>query len=90
MRDADNEAMALIIMPLPFLQISGHGSIVPHLSKLYGIRNGIDPELWDPEDDVHLPLCFDSGSSTLVGPSCGMCRTHCACSGQIRLIPILI
>ena len=32
--------------------------MAPHLKKLYGIRNGIDPELWDPEDDPHLPAPY--------------------------------
>jgi hypothetical protein len=37
------------------LQISGHPVIAPHLTKMFGIRNGIDQELWDPSIDEHLP-----------------------------------
>jgi starch synthase len=40
------------------LQISGHPVIAPHLTKMFGIRNGIDQELWDPSIDEHLPLNY--------------------------------
>lgn len=42
----------------PALQISGHPVIAPHLNKMFGIRNGIDQELWDPSIDEHLPQNF--------------------------------
>eukprot|EP00882_Tetradesmus_deserticola_P028182 GHRQ01031377.1.p1 GENE.GHRQ01031377.1~~GHRQ01031377.1.p1 ORF type:complete len:228 (-),score=45.35 GHRQ01031377.1:143-826(-) len=50
-------------LPQPFviwrvLQISGHPVIAPHLTKMFGIRNGIDQELWDPSIDEHLPQNF--------------------------------
>jgi len=48
------------------MQISGNGTIAPHLSKLYGIRNGIDPELWDPEHDPFLPMSYNHESSIQV------------------------
>jgi len=37
------------------LQISGHPVIAPSLEKFYGIRNGIDQEIWDPLFDKALP-----------------------------------
>ena len=37
------------------MQVSGHPAIAPHLSKFYGIRNGIDQDIWDPLFDRHLP-----------------------------------
>ena len=36
-------------------QVSGHPAIAPHLEKFYGIRNGIDQEIWDPLFDRFLP-----------------------------------
>lgn len=38
-----------------YFQISGHPVIAPHLHKMFGIRNGIDQELWDPSIDEFLP-----------------------------------
>ena len=46
-------------------QVSGHPAIAPHLEKFYGIRNGIDQEIWDPLFDRFLPR---SGSPTLSVP----------------------
>ncbi len=37
------------------LQVSGHPAIAPHMAKFYGIRNGIDQDLWDPTEDRFLP-----------------------------------
>lgn len=48
------------------LQISGHPVIAPHLNKLYGIRNGIDADLWDPADDVLLPSHYSPENVTEV------------------------
>lgn len=42
-----------------FLQISGHPSVAAHLSKLFGIVNGIDGSIWDPSSDKFLPKNYD-------------------------------
>ncbi len=39
------------------VQVSGHPAIAPHMAKFYGIRNGIDQDIWDPSEDRFLPQC---------------------------------
>jgi hypothetical protein len=41
----------------PRTQVSGHPAIAPHMDKFYGIRNGIDQDIWDPREDRFLPRC---------------------------------
>ncbi|KAF5837045.1 hypothetical protein DUNSADRAFT_4925 [Dunaliella salina] len=50
--------VATTVSPTYAQEISGQGPIAPHLSKLYGIRNGIDADIWDPEDDPFLPMNY--------------------------------
>jgi glycogen synthase len=47
-------------------EVSGHGAIAPHLSKFFGILNGIDPEIWDPYNDNFIPVYCWSWSSTYI------------------------
>ena len=58
--------VATTVSPTYAREISGNGVIAPHLRKLYGIRNGIDPELWDPEADKFLPLPYGPESVSQV------------------------
>ena len=37
------------------MQVSGHPAVAPHMTKFYGIRNGIDQDIWDPLEDRFLP-----------------------------------
>ncbi len=39
------------------VQVSGHPAVAPHMTKFYGIRNGIDQDIWDPLEDRFLPRC---------------------------------
>ena len=41
------------VSPTYAVEISGHPGISPHLHKFYGIRNGIDVDIWDPSSDAH-------------------------------------
>ena len=40
--------------------MGGNAIISPHGHKFTGIRNGIDPELWSPEDNQYLPVSFNA------------------------------
>lgn len=39
-------------------QVGGTPLIAPHGGKFVGIRNGIDPDLWDPASNQWLPLPY--------------------------------
>lgn len=43
------------VSPTYAFETGGSPVIAPHLLKFCGIRNGIDPELWDPENNLFLP-----------------------------------
>lgn len=56
--------MATTVSPTYAQEISGNPAIAPHHAKFFGIRNGIDPDIWDPAEDAHLPrwvLCCSTG-----------------------------
>jgi starch synthase len=46
------------VSPTYAVEISGHPGISPHLHKFYGIRNGIDVDIWDPSSDAMLPINY--------------------------------
>eukprot|EP00879_Flechtneria_rotunda_P007886 GHRR01008263.1.p1 GENE.GHRR01008263.1~~GHRR01008263.1.p1 ORF type:complete len:1096 (+),score=490.52 GHRR01008263.1:107-3289(+) len=50
--------VATTVSPTYAREISGHPVIAPHLHKMFGIRNGIDQELWDPSIDDFLPMTY--------------------------------
>ena len=49
-----------MIIPSPPLAPGGNPVIASQTHKFNGIRNGIDPELWDPENNQWLPMPFSS------------------------------
>ncbi|KAK9861945.1 hypothetical protein WJX84_010056, partial [Apatococcus fuscideae] len=57
-------AAATTVSPTYAVEVSGHPAIAPHLSKFYGVRNGIDQDIWDPTSDSFLPRLYDSKSET--------------------------
>jgi len=40
-------------------EIAGHPAVAPHLSKLVGVRNGIDTAAWNPATDALLPVPYN-------------------------------
>ncbi|GLC71233.1 hypothetical protein PLESTF_001092900 [Pleodorina starrii] len=50
------------VSPTYAFEVGGHPVIGPHGHKFMGIRNGIDPELWSPEDNQFLPQCYEADS----------------------------
>jgi starch synthase len=50
------------VSPTYAFEIGGHAAIGAHAGKLRGIRNGIDPDIWDPESDIFLPLHYSSAN----------------------------
>ena len=53
---ARNEPSCLLcVRQATHLQVSGHPAVAPHMTKFYGIRNGIDQDIWDPLEDRFLP-----------------------------------
>ena len=55
-------------------QVSGHPAIAAHMDKFWGIRNGIDQDIWDPLEDRFLPRCvglaWDGPCFVLMGLLC--------------------
>jgi len=50
------------VSPTYAFEIGGHATVAAHNMKLRGIRNGIDPDIWDPETDMFLPLHYNSSN----------------------------
>ena len=46
------------VSPTYAIEIGGHPGIAPHHAKFYGIRNGIDMDIWDPSSDPWLPVSY--------------------------------
>lgn len=56
--------VATTVSPTYAREVSGQPSIAPHMAKFFGIRNGIDQQIWDPEQDEFLPMNYDADSVT--------------------------
>ncbi|PNW82516.1 hypothetical protein CHLRE_06g282000v5 [Chlamydomonas reinhardtii] len=48
------------VSPTYAYEVGGAPIIAPHGHKFMGIRNGIDPELWSPEENIFLPVKYSS------------------------------
>ena len=51
---------ATTVSPTYAEEISNHNAIAANSSKMVGIRNGIDVELWDPLTDEYMPLNYNA------------------------------
>lgn len=50
--------VATTVSPTYAAEVAGHPAIAPHQSKFYGVRNGIDTDVWDPAADPFVPEPF--------------------------------
>ncbi|CAL8472333.1 g11876 [Coccomyxa elongata] len=56
-------AACTTVSPTYATEVSGHPAIAPHMDKFYGIRNGIDQDIWDPTTDRFLPRNYGTADS---------------------------
>jgi starch synthase len=56
--------VATTVSPTYATEIAGHPSVAAHQEKFYGIRNGIDMDIWDPASDPFLPEGYTVESAT--------------------------
>ena len=49
-------AVGTTVSPTYAVEISGHPAVAPNMSKFYGIINGIDMDIWDPQSDEFMPM----------------------------------
>ena len=52
------------------MQIGANPAIAAHTGKFMGIRNGIDLDIWDPENDNLLPMPYTANDVVEVRPCC--------------------
>ncbi|KAL6784007.1 SSS3B [Auxenochlorella protothecoides x Auxenochlorella symbiontica] len=57
-------AVATTVSPTYAQEVSGHPAVAPNHAKFHGIRNGIDPEIWDPAEDEFLPRSYSADTFT--------------------------
>lgn len=81
-------SVATTVSPTYSKEISGHPAVAPHLGKMFGVRNGVDVDIWDPSADPFLPVRFDADSfdegkvcpPAAPGSSC-LVRAYGRCTG---------
>jgi len=62
-RAVETSEASTTVSPTYAVEIGGHVAIAPHHHKFYGIRNGIDVDIWDPSADSALPLSYTHENS---------------------------
>ena len=50
------------VSPTYAFEVGSNPAIGPNVGKFMGIRNGIDTEIWDPENDQYLPQGYDAST----------------------------
>ena len=51
-------SVATTVSPTYAQEIAGNAAVAPSLSKMFGVRNGIDMDIWDPMTDDFLPVKY--------------------------------
>ena len=59
---AFHSQMTTTVSPSYAGEVSGHPAVSGNLHKFHGVRNGIDPEIWNPATDNFIPMKYDSDS----------------------------
>jgi starch synthase len=80
--------VATTVSPTYADEIGGHPAIAPHHSKFYGIRNGIDADIWDPAADALLPAGYtaeDAGAGKAAAKAALRARMGLA-EGDVPLV----
>lgn len=57
-RAMDAASVATTVSPTYAQEISGHPAVAANLGKMFGVRNGIDVDIWDPSTDKFLPVNY--------------------------------
>jgi glycosyltransferase involved in cell wall biosynthesis len=55
-------AVATTVSPTYAQEISGNPAVAPALDKMFGVRNGIDMDIWDPSMDPYLPVNYSTSN----------------------------
>lgn len=67
------------------MQIAGSPAVAANTGKFMGIRNGIDLDIWDPENDGLLPLPYTASNVVEVSQSISYASAiHAAMHSDIR------
>lgn len=57
---AFHSQMTTTVSPSYAGEVSGHPAVSGNLHKFHGVRNGIDPEIWNPATDNFIPMKYDA------------------------------
>jgi len=52
--------MTTTVSPSYAGEVSNHPAVAGNLHKFHGVRNGIDPEIWNPSTDMFIPMKYDA------------------------------
>ena len=69
-------AVGTTVSPTYAVEISGHPAVAPNMSKFYGIINGIDMDIWDPQSDEFMPMYV----AKFCSDACNQCRVRSSSS----------
>ena len=58
-RAMSEASVATTVSPTYAQENSGHPAVAANLGKMFGVRNGIDVDIWDPSTDKFLPINYN-------------------------------